>query len=216
MKSSVADARKLERLIEQYLCRFAPRRQAEWERFAAMPDLAAAMRDAALARRADGKCEDHQRRVGLSRLEPFEESLQQVCDVIGRCRTFDDLHTIVSERRTEGIGSLTVYDTAVRIGAYLGVAPEKVYLHAGTRKGAKALEMNVTSDYLEPDELLPPLRRLSPDDVENFLCIFKAAFEGRSRSGDCACGHRYSHEDRQIGHAQQNKKGKGLCRLSCL
>ena len=62
------------------------------------------------------------------------------------------------------------------IGAYLGVAPEKVYLHTGTRKGAKVLELNVASDCLEPDELPPPLRRLSPDDAENFLCIFKDAF----------------------------------------
>ena len=32
-----------------------------------------------------------------------------------------------------------VYDTAVRIGAYLNLEPEEVYLHAGTKKGAAAL-----------------------------------------------------------------------------
>ena len=36
-------------------------------------------------------------------------------------------------------GKLAVYDTACRLGVYLKLAPEVVYLHAGTAKGAKAL-----------------------------------------------------------------------------
>jgi hypothetical protein len=38
-----------------------------------------------------------------------------------------------------GIGELYVYDTALRIGAKLGVFPEKVYLHAGARIGVRNL-----------------------------------------------------------------------------
>jgi hypothetical protein len=182
MNGCAIDDRKLERLVDQHLRRFALHRRAEQERFAQMPDLATAIRDAALARRADGKCEDHQRRVGLARLGPFEQSLQQARDAIAQCRTFDDLHAIVCEHRTEGVGPLTVYDTAVRVGAYLGLAPEKLYLHTGTRKGARALRLDASSDYLEPNGLPLPRRRLSPDETEDFLCIFKDAFRGRSRS----------------------------------
>jgi len=185
MKSRVTDTRTLERLVDQYIRRFAPRRQTEWKRFATMPDLATVIQNAALAHRADGKCEAHQRRVGLARLKPFERSLQQVCDAISGCRTFDDLHTIVSEQRTEGIGPLSVYDTAVRIGAYLGLAPEKVYLHTGTRKGAKALGLDASSEYLESQELPPPLRHLSPDEAEDFFCIYKDAFRGQSAARGC-------------------------------
>ena len=185
MNSSVTDDHRLERLVGQYLRRFAPRRQAERERFAQMPDLATAIRDAALARRADGKCEDHQRRVGLRRLKPFERALQQARGDIAECQTFDDLHAIVSEHQTEGVGPLTVYDTAVRLGAYLGLAPEKVYLHTGTRKGARALGLEASSDHLEPDHLPLPLRRLAPDETEDFLCIFKDAFRGRLRLRGC-------------------------------
>jgi hypothetical protein len=36
-----------------------------------------------------------------------------------------------------GIGRLTVYDVATRIGAHVDLAPERAYLHAGTATGAK-------------------------------------------------------------------------------
>jgi hypothetical protein len=181
----VSDDCKLERLIDQYQRRFAQHRQAERQRFIGMPDLATAIREAALARRADGKCEAHQRRVGLARLEPFEKSLQAARQAIARCRAFDELHAIVERCRTERVGPLAVYDAAVRIGAYLGMAPDKVYLHTGTRKGAKALGLETSQGCLDPDQLPRPLHRLSPDEIEDFLCIFKGSFRGRRepRSG---------------------------------
>lgn len=185
MKQTDIDNKKLKRLAEQYRRDFVPNRQEMQDRYAQMPDLATAIRNAALARRKDGKCESHQRRVGLQRLKLFERSIQKVRDHLARCRTFDDIHIIVSECRTEGIGPLTIYDTAVRIGAYLGLTPEKVYLHTGTKKGAKILGLDVSAGYMEPNELPLPLRRLLPDEVEDFLCIFKGAFRGRSRPRGC-------------------------------
>jgi hypothetical protein len=183
--ASVIDDRKLERLVDQYQRRFAQHRQAERQRFAGMPDLATAIREAALARRADGKCEVHQRRVGLARLEPFEKSLQATRQAIARCRSFDELHTIVERCRTERVGPLAVYDAAVRIAAYLSLAPDKIYLHTGTRKGAKALGLDTSQGHLNPDQLPRPLRRLSPDEIEDFLCIFKGSFRGRQSSKGC-------------------------------
>ena len=46
-------------------------------------------------------------------------------------------------------GKLAVYDTACRLGVYLGLGPEVVYLHAGTTKGAKALSLDTNRGYLE-------------------------------------------------------------------
>ena len=37
------------------------------------------------------------------------------------------------------IGDLTVYDISTRIGAFLKLEPNRIYLHAGTRIGARAL-----------------------------------------------------------------------------
>ena len=71
-----------------------------------------------------------------------------------------------------GIGELYIYDTSMRLGAYLGFLPTKVYLHAGTRKGAKALGFT-NSDALEISELPTEFGRLDPHEVEDVLCIFK-------------------------------------------
>lgn len=50
----------------------------------------------------------------------------------------------------------------------------KVHLHAGTRKGAAALNPAFAGrDYLDKDELPEPLRELEPYQIEDFLCIFK-------------------------------------------
>lgn len=49
---------------------------------------------------------------------------------IERARAFQDL---------PGVGPLAVYDVSDRIGSYLGIRPEKVYLHCGVRQGARAL-----------------------------------------------------------------------------
>ena len=41
-----------------------------------------------------------------------------------------------------GIGVLTVYDVATRIAAHLDLEPARVYVHAGTAEGARALGLN--------------------------------------------------------------------------
>lgn len=57
---------------------------------------------------------------------------------IRSCQTFRQLRELIKSAAMEvpKIGELTVYDTAVRIGAKLALAPQDVYLHAGTKKGA--------------------------------------------------------------------------------
>jgi hypothetical protein len=51
-------------------------------------------------------------------------------------------------------------------GAFLDLSPEFVYLHCGTRDGARALGL---------------LRCLSADDLESFLCTFKDRFKATGR-----------------------------------
>jgi hypothetical protein len=69
-----------------------------------------------------------------------------------------------------GIGDLTVYDTAIRIAAHRGLSPRRVYLHAGTRDGARALGVPRDRAWVMPREL----RRLRPMEIEDCLCIYKA------------------------------------------
>lgn len=172
------DSRRLNTLVKDYIRRFGGCRAADRQRWEEMPDLASAIHHAALARTADGKCEHHQRRIGLKRLMPFERALQERRRAIAVCRSFDALLRLIDEARTAGVGDLAVYDTAVRIGRYLGLAPQRVYLHAGTRAGAKALGLDTSRGVLERDELPVPLRRLACDAAEDFLCIYKDELRG--------------------------------------
>jgi hypothetical protein len=68
----------------------------------------------------------------------------------------------------ERFGELAVYDTSLRLGAWLKKSPTLVYLHAGTRKGARALGLDVKRGYLEMKELPKPIRMLKPCEVEDF------------------------------------------------
>jgi hypothetical protein len=71
-------------------------------------------------------------------------------------------------------GELTVYDAALRIGTYreLKLEPKEIYLHAGTRKGAKTLGFKGRRRSIRLDELPKAFYRLKPYQIEDCLCIY--------------------------------------------
>jgi len=77
-------------------------------------------------------------------------------------------------RGIDGIGALMVYDTALRLGAFLQLEPDLVYLHAGTRDGAAALGVDRSRETVRAEELPAALQALHPHEIEDCLCIFKA------------------------------------------
>jgi len=89
--------------------------------------------------------------------------------------SFADLltHVNTAVRPIHGIGELYVYDTTLRLGGHLRLVPREVYLHAGTRRGARALGLDHRSDSVSPNQLPTVLRRLRPHEVEDLLCIYK-------------------------------------------
>jgi hypothetical protein len=91
------------------------------------------------------------------------------------CRSFDELHSRVNSliRDIHMIGALVVYDVSHRIGAHLGVEPERVYLHSGTREGALALGLGRSLAAIDLADLPEEFRRLTPAEAEDCLCIFK-------------------------------------------
>jgi len=99
-------------------------------------------------------------------------------------KSFEDVYQIVKSAKVPGFGELSIYDSAVRISAYLGFTPSSVYLHAGTSKGAKSLEeKGLLSDgsslkaTLPVDEFPEPIQKLETIQIENFLCSFKNDFK---------------------------------------
>jgi hypothetical protein len=107
-------------------------------------------------------------------LRATNRSLQTRATELEQSQSFDKLHESVARviGSIHGIGPLTVYDVATRIGAYLDLEPERVYLHAGTAAGTKAMGLANRGSTLEPVELPAVFRRLRPPDIENCLCLY--------------------------------------------
>jgi hypothetical protein len=129
----------------------------------------------------EGKRHPHQYRLPKKCLSTVHRKLQGLG--LSERRTFDELHEAVGQcRDIRMFGELTQYDVATRVGAYLNLWPEKVYLHAGTRKGARALGLAVRGRAaLEMSELPQELRLLEPWQVEDFLCLHKAELRRLTR-----------------------------------
>jgi hypothetical protein len=168
----------LKALVRLYHQRNRPHAVREREFFRAMPSLPLAVHHALVADDR-GKRFDHQRRQPRRALERAKDSILAVAGQMMRCQRFNELYELLERaiRGIRGVRGLYTYDTALRIGAFLGLAPEVIYLHRGTRVGARALSLNATAAYLTVDELPPALRSLSPE-LEDFLRIYKDYFAG--------------------------------------
>lgn len=161
-----------------------------------------AVERAVRARDAAGKHHNHQSKVDLTaRLKFGAIIVRGKKDWLGRIHAakedglewltpFDAMHDWFDSVKPYGIGPVTVYDVAVRVGAFLEVEPKQVYMHAGVRQGLKALEEALGNHpagkrlagahklprvpmYLFPQ----PLRKLPADDVEDILCTYREVFE---------------------------------------
>ncbi len=164
----------LTQLIADYKRNYGDRQRARREPYRDFANLTEAIR---YATGSIGKVPDHQRRVGRRILTQASNRLLRNQAQIEACESFDELLNRIEQQTADirRFGSLAAYDTAWRLGMYLGLAPERVYLHAGTAKGAKALGLTTPRRYLEMHELPKPFRRLEPWECEDFLCIYKTS-----------------------------------------
>ena len=161
-------------VVQHYLDQVQPRKQGEMGFYASRPTLHDAIQTAARAVGADGKRHPHQYRITRAALSAVEGALIQL-DYAGM-ESFDALFEAVRQALSpiKGIGELMIYDTVHRLGAFLHLQPEHVYLHAGVRVGAKALGLGKGKDKLAMTELPRPFQKLEPAEVEDCLCIYKA------------------------------------------
>jgi hypothetical protein len=165
----------LEAIVRAYNLQFRKHSREELESFAAEP-LPKAIRRAGLAQRLDGRRYNHQRRIPRRVLQVAAGRLSRMN--LDAASSFDELHQLVHAAigAIDGIGRPTVYDTALRIGAALRHSPDRVYLHAGTRAGARKLGLNWRKDSLSMSEIPRALQKLEPREIEDVLCIFADHF----------------------------------------
>jgi hypothetical protein len=176
-------------IIKLYKTQYYPSGAEEQAWFANQPSLAGALRCAATATREDGKRFSHQRRVPRTALQRACDELMRREQRIAACTTFDEIVGTVRSVASNipGLGPLYVYDTALRIGGKLRIYPDKVYLHCGTRVGARRFGFPSKGEWLEMRDLPKPLRVLPAAEVEDILCIFKDGWSRRP-AGRCSRG----------------------------
>jgi hypothetical protein len=97
--------------------------------------------------------------------------------------SFHDLFLFTRTNAPWGIGELTIYDVSLRVGAYLGIEPKRLYLHTGVREGITSLadaarvNVSVKAPWLIPPDV--PWRfehYMTWDDTEDFLCTYRKVF----------------------------------------
>src|SRR5262245_47510204 len=106
------------------------------------PSLEQALEVVALFRR-DHHVEGHQRRLSRAAKAGAGERIRKLR--LADVRNFDEIHQRVQKAigSIRGIGTVAVYDVALRIGMYLGKLPRRVSLQAGARAAARALGVDV-------------------------------------------------------------------------
>ncbi|MBK8097628.1 MAG: hypothetical protein IPK26_11010 [Planctomycetes bacterium] len=167
------DLSTLRDIVDEYIRRKQLPAALELQFYAGQPTLADAIDVAALCKAPNGKRHPHQNRIPPASLA--EARLRLLAADLGTAATFDELHDAVAALIGDlwMVADLTIYDIAHRIGAHLGLAPERVYLHRGTRVGARALGLGRGRATLELRDLPPEFHRLTAAEAEDCLCIYK-------------------------------------------
>lgn len=143
----------------------------------------------------------HQYCIKSTAYEDYRKKVKELKAEISNAKYFDEILEFLTLRGVKknfehinGIGELTEYDIALRIGACYGIYPQKVYLHAGTREGAKRIGIKTYKrKYLEISELPKWLQVVEPHLIEDFLCICKDCLsEDSLKSKECLkCYYKY-------------------------
>lgn len=128
-----------------------------------------------------GKKHPHQRRISTTVLNSTLRRLSRVSHVTRDEQDFEHLLTLIEKVATKGFGKLACYDAAVRIGAWSGCFPKRVYLHAGARAGARAMGLDHRQRSLCRVDIPAPLRSLRPYEIEDFLCVYHDELAPRAK-----------------------------------
>lgn len=177
-------------IVADYIRRYRKGAEQENRWFAIQPTFEQAVSLAALAVSPSSKRLSHQRRIPQAVLAESRRCLVAALPELSNAHSFEALLEMVAASigPIRGIGELTIYDTALRIGANLRLEPTVVFLHAGTRTGARRLGLSVSRKFIPVMEFPRALHKLKPREIEDVLCIYKHTFgadarSSRSRSG---------------------------------
>lgn len=167
---------KWETIIRSYKLNNRPNKQKELNWFRQQSSLETAINLATKAKDENGKHYSHQRRIPKTAILEANALLLEKHNTFQECKSFHDLWLLIKENLepVHGIRELYIYDTALRIGAFLNLFPDRIYLHRGTLEGAKAFGfITKKKEWLNFEELPKVFSELSAHEIEDLLCIYK-------------------------------------------
>jgi hypothetical protein len=170
----------LDEIVRNYIRQHRPSGQADAAFFNGLASPAEAISHAV---RPYGRKHCHQYLIPPALLDEAERRLQRIAPDLVQAKDFTALHGLVERKAgsIHGIGELTVYDIAHRVGMYLGKVPEFVYLHRGTKKGAAVLSFR--GKVLDPRLLPSAFSLLTAAEIEDCLCIYTHELAGGKPPG---------------------------------
>jgi hypothetical protein len=125
----------------------------------------------------------HLNRLKKDSLEEAGKKLRELENKFVESKNFDEIFNTIQnkiEAEIKGIGEMYTYDTALSIGHKLGILPEFIYLHRGTRKGAKLLDIKLEREIKISKNIegMPKeFQIFEPYEIEDILCLYKKDFQ---------------------------------------
>ena len=164
-----------EAIVSAYIHDHRAYARDEMRFFESQPSLVQAITNAV---QPGGRKHEHQYRIPSALLDEAERRLEVATANLVQAPGFDTLHGLVDSKigRIRGIGPLTVYDIAHRLGAFFGKTPVLVYLHSGAKTGAAALGFRGKA--ICRDVLPVAFLRLSATEIEDCLCLYSDHLRG--------------------------------------
>lgn len=156
-------------MVAEYVRVGRPRSEMSWRWHSGAGSLREAIRRAAIAARADGQVEEYQRGIPARSRWELGGRIAQL--PVGRAGSFAQLHDLVklAAATVPGLDSGRIYETAFRLGAYLRLRPDYVYLHPRARAGAWALWITSSTARIARPAYPVELRVLRSWEVTEFL-----------------------------------------------
>jgi hypothetical protein len=168
-------------VIADYKSRYLPDEESKF--FEELSNFEEALLYAGLVHNKTGRRLPHMNRIRYDALARALTILNENKDHLRTAKTFHELlhgiYTMLNEpHHIQNLGPMYYYDTAYRIGAYMKLFPEHIYLHGDTTKGAVAVGIDVADrPYIDISELPFDLRsldqKLEPRHYEDILCIYE-------------------------------------------
>ncbi|MCU4412685.1 hypothetical protein KTH71_01305 [Acinetobacter sp. WU_MDCI_Axc73] len=175
----------LVQLIDDYIKNYRPNKLDELNQYARFRDtrnIDGMFNVLAEAKDIYGKMYSHQRRLGFALMKRWVASLTQDKEHINAIKDFAELYQLIvlhlnlNKEKYEllGIGKLCVYDTALRVSAYLGCLPNEIYVQSGSADGVENWGLTIKNGKVNISQLPKTLvDQLQYYEIEDFLCIYK-------------------------------------------